>query len=95
MTERSAVVLEIARNELLRSGEEAAGFAVLNVGFALMRAGRALDEVLGVYRSAPDDRAKLRLAAHRAIGVLEQAFTGTQRVRHPEAYQVLLDLAYL
>lgn len=44
MTERSAVILELARNELLRSGEE--------------------------------------------------AFGKLQRLRHAEAYQVLLDLAY-
>jgi hypothetical protein len=95
MTERSAVILELARNELLRSGEDAASFAVLSVGFPLLRAGRALDDVLGVYRGMPEDQAALRRAAHRAIGALEEAFTRLQHVRHPEAYQVLLDLAYL
>ena len=94
MTERSAVVLEIARNELLRSGEEAAGFAVMSAGFPLLRAGRALDAVLDLHRQRPEDRSALRVAAHRAIGALETAFTRLQQVRHPEAYQVLLDIAY-
>ncbi|HRN51885.1 MAG TPA: hypothetical protein PK788_00145 [Gemmatimonadaceae bacterium] len=94
MTERSTVILELARNELLGSGEDAASHAVLSVGFPLLRAGRALDEVLAVHRATPDDRAALQRAAHRAIGALEAAYGRLQRVRHVEAYQVLLNIAY-
>lgn len=94
MTERSTVILEVARNELLRSGEDAGGFAVLGVAFPLTRAGRAIDDVLNVYRVFPDDREAQRRAAHRALGALEEAYTRLQHLRHVEAYQVLLDFAY-
>lgn len=94
MTERAMVILELARNELLRSGEDAANFAVLSVGFPLLRAGQALDAVLTAHRTCPQDRDALRRSAHTALGALEVAFTYTKRLRHGEAYQVLLDIAY-
>lgn len=94
MTERSSVILELARNELLHSGQEAAGYAVLSVGLPLIRAGRALDAVLSAYREAPHDDAALRRLAHQAMAAMEEAFGKLQRLRHAEAYQVLLDLAY-
>ncbi len=94
MTERSIVTLEVARNELLRSGEDAGSFAVLGVAFPLTRAGRALDDLLNVQRVFPDGAEARRRAAHCALGALEEAYTTLQHLRHVEAYQVLLDIAY-
>jgi HEAT repeat protein len=61
----------------------------------LLGAGRAIDDLLAAFRDTPEDREMLRRAAHQALGALEQAFMRLQHVRHPEAYQVLLDVAYL
>lgn len=93
MTEHSVAVLERTRDELRMHGESAIRF--IPFGHQLLAAAAALDEVLAECATMPFSTPSLRLAAHRAMGALEGVFMRRSELRHPEAYQVLLDLAYI
>ena len=93
MTERSILVLERTRDELQRHGASAVRF--IPFGHQLLAAAGAVDAVIAECRAQPFATPNLRLAAHRAMGALEVLFTRGEELRHPEAYQVLLDIAYL
>jgi hypothetical protein len=92
MTERSVLVLERTRDALLSAGADAIRF--VSLGVQLLAAGHALDAVIVECRAQPFGTPSLRLAAHRAMGALEVLFTRMDEFRNPEAYQVLLDIAY-
>lgn len=92
MTERTVLVLERTRDELRSAGESAVRF--IPFGNQLLAAAVAVDAVIAECRAQPFATNELRLAAHHAMGALEVLFTRGTELRHPEAYQVLLDIAY-
>ncbi len=92
MTERTTAVLEQTCFELLRLGADAIRF--VPTGQFYLQAGHHLDRVLRAAQRVPRDDAALAAAAREALDALEALFTRTESFRCPEAYQLLLDIAY-
>jgi hypothetical protein len=94
LTDSAARLLEVSRDRLRSDGSAATRFGVVSVGIPMLTAGKAIEELLVLRVESPWNVEGQRKLALLALGSLELLFTRMEQIRHPEAYQLLLDAIY-